>query len=1292
MATTAEKPRIAQIPTDVEVDPVTLDIIEGALKSARFEMDAVLFRSAMSPVIREQHDEFPMITDPNGRMVVGQFGAYINEMMASWEGGIYPGDVILTSDPFKCSASISHTNDWLVLVPIFYEDELVGWSSQFGHQMDCGGPLPGSLPTGARTIFEEGLIIPPLKILERGEPKEDVLRLIFNNVRLPEMNRADLFAIVAGCRAGERRVIQLCERFGKDTYLAACQALLDRTYEAMRTLIQLAIPEEPQSFEDYVDDDGLGNGPFKMKLTIWREGDHAFFDWTGTDPQALGPVNFYLSEGMFKMFIGVYLIMVNDPQILFNDGFYPLLHIVLPEGCLLRPRFPSALGCRTHALARLFDVLGGALCKNAPELNTASGYGTSPYMLYSGWDSKGDFFYSMEILYGGIPGRPIGDGMDGHSWWPLFENIPTEYLEAYYPLRIDGYTTVTDSGGAGLPPRRQRRREALRLPRAGRGLDPRRPLADAALGRARRLAGRALVEAAPARRRDGAGAAVQVRPRRGGARRHARLPDGRRRRLEGPARPARRGGRARRRVRARVVRLREGGLRRGRRRRGCDRGRARAAAGGARRRARVRLRADARGGHRALRGGDGPHASEARGAAALVAAPAGRGGARASARGGRAARADQGMKAALSVRTAARCADSDHVWLAGTMPCSRISAEQVRTMARFFAGDVDETRLLAAAAGAQLADGLVAAVHERELCDDRRRREVRARADPLASGHAVRRLRRAGGLRSETGARRGRRQPRIHRPGVTARLRPRRLRRRDRPASGRVPRRRVAGRVHDGLLRRLRQAGGGRVHREGAGAARARAGLAVGRDRPAHRSRRGEPVLSKYFASAFFGTTLARCSPRRAATRSSSPARQPRAASARRRSTPSSTAIGSSSRARPSATATPRRTRPTSTTWTRSTRTWSPSRTCSEHWPGWRGSSLIVRDLGDSLAGRAPDRPRRPVRGSRTRLGRAKEAGHESLTIAAERHDDGWAVWEQAPQVDEEGAPVNFLAVDVRSHLAFYRAGIAAVTEQDPEAGLLVAMHGAGIYRQRYGLDEALGLARAAEAQEDVDAFVAEQEAKFAGELDARRRDYELLQFFDRFSLYFCLRDVEAGEAAELQGYRFEPVGAVAGAARPVPVRRAARALLAAPARRPEAPVDAGGPPARTRHGAGPRRDHDRVKLIGSGRASEIFDLGDGRVLRRFKAGGRPQREALVMRHAAANGFPVPRVLEVHDDSLVLERVDGPTMLQDALERGSGLDDHAATLARLHAELHEIEAPSELGPVVWCTWTSIRRT
>jgi uncharacterized protein DUF3891 len=144
-----------------------------------------------------------------------------------------------------------------------------------------------------------------------------------------------------------------------------------------------------------------------------------------------------------------------------------------------------------------------------------------------------------------------------------------------------------------------------------------------------------------------------------------------------------------------------------------------------------------------------------------------------------------------------------------------------------------------------------------------------------------------------------------------------------------------------------------------------------------------------------------------------------------------------------------------------------------------------------------------------------------SLVIATERHDDGWAVWEQSPRVDDDGKPVGFLDVDVRAHLAFYRAGIAAITEEDPDAGLLVSMHGAGIYKQRYGLDRALGLARAAEVQDEVEAFVTEQEAKFGGDPKGHWADYELLQLFDRLSLYFCMRD---GEEAELQGYRIEPV------------------------------------------------------------------------------------------------------------------------------------------------------------------------
>lgn len=185
---------------------------------------------------------------------------------------------------------------------------------------------------------------------------------------------------------------------------------------------------------------------------------------------------------------------------------------------------------------------------------------------------------------------------------------------------------------------------------------------------------------------------------------------------------------------------------------------------------------------------------------------------------------------------------------------------------------------------------------------------------------------------------------------------------------------------------------------------------------------------------------------------------------------------------------------------------------------------MIVRDLGDAWQV-VLQTDHADLSAACARAWAEQGPRHGSVVTAAERHDDGWAVWEQSPRVDEAGKPVNFLDVDVRSHLAFYRAGIAAIAEQDAYAGLLVSMHGAGIYRQRYGLDPALGLTRAPEVADEVEAFVAEQEATFGGEPGEHRADYELLQLYDRFSLYFCMRDVDAGEQAELQGYRFEPVG-----------------------------------------------------------------------------------------------------------------------------------------------------------------------
>jgi hypothetical protein len=192
---------------------------------------------------------------------------------------------------------------------------------------------------------------------------------------------------------------------------------------------------------------------------------------------------------------------------------------------------------------------------------------------------------------------------------------------------------------------------------------------------------------------------------------------------------------------------------------------------------------------------------------------------------------------------------------------------------------------------------------------------------------------------------------------------------------------------------------------------------------------------------------------------------------------------------------------------------------------------MIVRDRGDDWQV-VLQIDHEDLSGAFARAWADRGARHGGLEIAAARHDDGWAVWERAPVVEpESGKPVNFLDVDISSHLAFYRACIAAVTEQDPYAGLLVSMHGAGIYRQRYGRDPALGLSRAAAAQELVDAFVAEQEGGYESRVaevgvsdDERWRDYELLQLYDRLSLYFCMRDVESdgAEPVELQGYTLE--------------------------------------------------------------------------------------------------------------------------------------------------------------------------
>ncbi len=434
----------------IDIDPVTLDIIENALRNARIEMDATLVRTAMSPGIREQGDAFPLIADHTGKMIVGQFGSFIGGFLEQFDGTLEDGDMIFLSDPYSCEGAVSHNNDWLILLPIFKDGRLIAYTAMFGHQSDIGGKVVGSMPIDAKSIFEEGVRIPPVKIWKKGEYNEDLMKLVMHQTRKPDWCQADLNALIASCRVAARRVIEMAERFGDDVYVSATQELLARNHRAMKTLIGQAIGEEPVSFEDYICDDGIGAGPYKIKCTMRREGDKVILDFEGTDPQSGASINFFLNENMFKMFFGIYMIMVFDPQILFNDGFYDLIEVKIPEGSLLKPKFPAALSGRTHALGRIFDILGGLLGQKTPEFLNAAGFSSSPHLFYSGNDKKGDWFQLFQIGFGGIPGRPLGDGPDGHSLWPGFTNVPNEFLERYFPLRIERYETAPDSGGAGL--------------------------------------------------------------------------------------------------------------------------------------------------------------------------------------------------------------------------------------------------------------------------------------------------------------------------------------------------------------------------------------------------------------------------------------------------------------------------------------------------------------------------------------------------------------------------------------------------------------------------------------------------------------------------------------------------------------------------------------------------------------------------------------------------------------------------------------------------------------------------
>lgn len=434
----------------VPADSVTLDIIDTGLRNTLAEMDAELIRSAMSPSIREQHDQYSMIATAAGKLVAGHLGSMVPEFLEDFDGTIEEGDVFLTNDPYACHGAISHLNDWLVMYPVFKEGRLIAWTAMFGHMTDVGGKIPGSLPNDAREIYQEGIRIPFTKIYKAGELQEDYLDLVLHNCRSPRWNRSDLHALVASCQRAAGCCIELAERFGDDLFQSAMDALLERCRQTVSGLLEELLPEQPLYFEDYVCDDGMGGGPFKIACSMTRKIDGVIIDFEGTDPQSAGPINLLLHGPTIKVMMGRMLArMVNSP-LRINGGFHELVELRVPDGCLLRPRGAAALSCRTHALGRVMDVLAGLFGQANPELATAAGFSSNPHFMYSGKTPDENAYHLFQLGFGGLPGKPSGDGVDGHSAWSGFQSTPSEEVESHYPIRVEVREALADSGGAGL--------------------------------------------------------------------------------------------------------------------------------------------------------------------------------------------------------------------------------------------------------------------------------------------------------------------------------------------------------------------------------------------------------------------------------------------------------------------------------------------------------------------------------------------------------------------------------------------------------------------------------------------------------------------------------------------------------------------------------------------------------------------------------------------------------------------------------------------------------------------------
>jgi N-methylhydantoinase B/oxoprolinase/acetone carboxylase alpha subunit len=436
------------------MDPIEFEIFKNLFVSIAEEMGVTLRRTSFSPNIKERLDYSCAIYDAQGGTIAqgDHMPVHLGAMPLSVRAAIEhapmePGDMVLLNDPFRGG---THLPDITLVAPIFAEgsERPVFYAANRAHHSDVGGMSPGSMPL-ANEIFQEGLIIPPVKLMRRGEVVPDVLDLILANVRTPDEREGDLTAQIAANRVAEKRLTHIVSWYSYarvTQYAGAVQAYTERIMR--RTLGN--IPDGEYRFEDWLDDDGFNEGPVTIRVLVRISGDEATVDFTGSDRQTTGGVNanFAITHSAT---LYVFRCLIDD-DVLYNSGIGAPIHVIAPPGTVVNAQRPAAVaGGNVEASQRITDVVLGALMQAVPESIPAASQGTMNNVTLGGIDSRtGRPFAYYETIGGGMGGRLGLDGISGvHTHMSNTRNTPVEAIEHYLPVRIRQYRLRKGSAGAG---------------------------------------------------------------------------------------------------------------------------------------------------------------------------------------------------------------------------------------------------------------------------------------------------------------------------------------------------------------------------------------------------------------------------------------------------------------------------------------------------------------------------------------------------------------------------------------------------------------------------------------------------------------------------------------------------------------------------------------------------------------------------------------------------------------------------------------------------------------------------